>query len=148
MGVWLSWSLLHPRQIFSRQSEKPSKWSWQGPLPTRVAPSNSQEYPDGGAGAGVHAGGSQLPKWILHPRPMPRRIMLARSSMRPTLMADVVADVCRLINAANVMDLATGLFSVRHEEERAGDEEVAEDVVEEEEAAMLEVEAVKRNCLL
>ena len=74
--------------------------------------------------------------------------MLARSLMRPILMADVVVDVCRLINAANVMDSATGHSSVRPAEERAGDEEVAEDVVDEEEAAMQEVEAVKQTYLL
>ena len=69
-------------------------------------------------------------------------------------MADVAEDVLRQTSAVNAEDLATGLSSVRHEEERAGDEAVVEDVVDdEEEVAMLEemVEArdkVKVNLLL
>ena len=54
-------------------------------------------------------------------------------------MADAAADVCRLTNAANAVALDIGLFSVRREEVRAGDEEDVADEVEEE--AVVAVEA-------
>ena len=108
-------------------------------MPTWVAPSNSHEVLDGGAGAGAHADGLQLSKWIHRHRPMPdSKSRLARNSMRPTVMADAAVDVCRLTNAANVVALGTGPFSVRREEVRAGDEE---DVADEgEEVAVVAVE--------
>ena len=56
--------------------------------------------------------------------------------------------VCQQINAKNAEDLATGLSSVRREEEHAGDEEVVEDVVEEEVAKMLEMVEAKVKCSL
>ena len=109
-------------------------------MPTWVAPSNSHEVLDGGAGAGAHADGLQPSKWIRRPRPMlDSRTRLVRNCMRPTGMADAAVGVCRLINAANAVALGTGPFSVRREEVRAGDEE---DVVDEaEEEAVVAVEA-------
>ena len=46
-------------------------------------------------------------------------------------MADVVEGACRLINAASVVDSATGRSSARREVARAGDEEDVADEVEE-----------------
>ena len=77
------------------------------------------------------------------------RIMLVRNSTRPMAMAGVVEGACQRINAASVMDSATGLSSARREVERAGDEEDV--VVEEEEVAVVVVEAkakVKVSVLL
>ena len=126
MGVWLSWSRLHPLRIYSRQSEKPSRWKWQGPLPTWVAPSNSQEVLDGGAGVVVLADGLQPSKLSRSPRPMLSRMHLVRNLMRPMLQVqeDVAVGVCRLTNAANVMDTVIGLSNAHPEEEHVGDEEV------------------------
>ena len=61
-------------------------------------------------------------------------------------MAGVVEGACRLINAASVVDSATGLSSARREVERAGDEE---DVAgEEEEVAVVEDKAKDKVSLL
>ena len=46
-------------------------------------------------------------------------------------MAGVVEDACRQINAASVVDSATGHSNARREVERAGDEEDVADEVEE-----------------
>ena len=54
-------------------------------------------------------------------------------------MADAAADVCRLTNVANAVALDIGLFSVRREEVRAGDEEDVADEVEEEAVVAVEV---------
>ena len=139
MGVWPSWSQLHPPRTYSRQSEKPSRWKWQGPLPTWVAPNNSQEDLDGEAGVVVRAGGLQPSKLSRSPRPMPSRMHLDRSLMRPMLQVpeDVAVGVCRLTSAANAMDMVTGLFSARPEVEHVGDEEVVVVEVDAEEAGML-----------
>ena len=139
MGVWPSWSLLHPPLIYSRQSEKPSRWKWQGPLPTWVAPNNSQEDLDGEAGVVVRAGGLQPSKLSRSPRPMLSRMHLVRNLMRPMLQVpeDVAVGVCRLTSAANAMDMVTGLFSARPEVEHVGDEEVVVVEVDAEEAGML-----------
>ena len=139
MGVWPSWSLLHPPRIYSRQSEKPSRWKWQGPLPTWVAPSNSQEDLDGEAGVVVRAGGLQPSKQSRSPRPIPSRMRLDRSLMRPMLQVqeDVAVGVCRLTNAANVMDTVIGLSNAHPEEEHVDDEEVVVVEVDVEEAGML-----------
>ena len=53
-------------------------------------------------------------------------------------MAGAVEDACRLINAASVVDSATGHSNARREVERAGDEE---DVADEVEEVAVEVEA-------
>ena len=53
-------------------------------------------------------------------------------------MAGVVEDACRQINAASVVDSATGHSNARREVERAGDEE---DVADEVEEVAVEVEA-------
>ena len=153
MGVWPSWSRLHPPLIYSRQSEKPSRWKWQGPLPTRVAPSNSQEALDGGAGVVVRADGLQPSKLSRNPRPTPSRMHLVRNLMRPMLQEqeDVAVGVCRLTNAANVMDTVTGLFSAHPEVEHVDDEEVVVVEVDAEEEEMLvqvEVEQVRYPLLL
>ena len=104
-----------------------------------MAPSNSHEVLDGGAGAGAHADGLQPSKWIRRPRPMlDSRTRLVHTCMRPTVMADAAVDVCRLINAANAVALGTGPFSVRREEVRAGDEEDVVDEVEEEVVVVVE----------
>ena len=61
----------------------------------------------------------------------------------------MVEGACRQINAASVVDSATGLSSARREVERAGDEEDV--AVEEEEVAVVVVEAkakVKVSLLL
>ena len=139
MGVWPSWSLLHPPLIYSRRFVRPSRWKWQGPLPTWVAPSNSQEDLDGEAGVAVRAGGLQPSKLSRSPRPMPSRKHLDRNSMRPMLQVpeDVAVGVCRLTNAANAMDMVTGLFSVRPEVEHVGDEEVVVVEVDAEEVGIL-----------
>ena len=116
-----------------QQSAKRSRWRWRVPSPTWVAPINSHEEElDGGAGAEAHADGLQPSKWTNSPWPMPdSRMPLVRTCMRPTVMAGVAEDACRLINAASVADSATGLSNARREEARAGDEEdVAEEVEE------------------
>ena len=149
MDGWLNWSPSHPPQIYSRLFGKPSKWNWRVPLPTWVAPNNSHKDPDGGAGDEVRADGLQPSKQILNPRPMPRRL-LARISVRPMQMADAAVGACRQTSAKSVVALVTGLFSVHHEEEHMGDEEVDEDAVEEE-VVMLAVEVkakVKFSLLL
>ena len=153
MGVWPSWSLLHPPRIYSRQSEKPSRWKWQGPLPTWVAPSNSQEVLDGGAGVVVLAGGLQPSKLSRSPRPMLSRMHLVRNLMWPMLQVqeDVAVGVCRLTNAANVMDTVIGLSNAHPEEEHVDDEVVVVVEVDAEEAGMLvqvEVEQVRYPLLL
>ena len=147
MGVWPSWSLLHPPLIYSRQSEKPSRWKWQGPLPTWVAPSNSQEDLDGEAGVVVRAGGLQPSKLSRSPRPMPSRMHLDRNLMRPMLQVpeDVAVGVCRLTSAANAMDMVTGPFSAHPEVEHVGDEEVVVDEVDVEEEGMLEPVEVEQD---
>ena len=153
MGVWPSWSLLHPPRIYSRQSEKPSRWKWQGPLPTWVAPSNSQEVLDGGAGVVVLAGGLQPSKLSRSPRPMLSRTHLVRNLMRPMLQVqeDVAVGVCRLTNAANVMDTVIGLSNAHPEAEHVDDKVVVVVEVDAEEAGMLvqvEVEQVRYRLLL
>ena len=65
--------------------------------------------------------------------------LLVRNLMRSMLKVDGAEGACRQTNATSAVDLATGPFSARPEEERAGDEEVVEDVVDEEEARMLEM---------
>ena len=153
MGVWPSWSLLHPPRIYSRQSEKPSRWKWQGPLPIWVAPSNSQEVLDGGAGVVVLADGLQPSKLSRSPRPMLSRMHLVRNLMRPMLQVqeDVAVGVCRLTNAANVMDTVIGLSNAHPEEEHVDDEVVVVVEVDAEEAGILvqvEVEQVRYPLLL
>ena len=153
MGVWPSWSLVHPPLIYSRQSEKPSRWKWQGPLPTWVAPSNSQEDLDGEAGVVVCAGCLLPYKLSRSPRPMPSRMHLDCSLMRPMLQVpeDVAVGVCRLTNAANVMDTVIGLSNAHPEEEHVDDEAVVVVAVDAEEAGMLvqvEVEQVRYPLLL
>ena len=74
--------------------------------------------------------------------------MLVRSCTRPILMADEAVGVCRRINAVNAVDLATGLSSVRREEERVGGEEVDVDVVEEEAGMQVEEYQEVRSSLL
>ena len=138
MGVWPSWSLLHPPLIYSRRSEKPSRWKWQGPLPTWVAPSNSQEDLDGEAGVVVRVGGLQPSKLSRSPRPMPSRMHLDRNLMRPMLQVQEDVGVCRLTSAANAMGMVTGPFSAHPEAEHVGDEEVVVDEVDAEEEGMLE----------
>ena len=125
MDDWSSWSLLHPLRICFRLSARPNRWKWRGPSPTWVAPNNSQEALDGGAGDEVCEDGLQPSKLILNPRPMPRRL-LVRNLMRPLQMADEAVGVCRQTSPENAMDLATGLASVHREEEHVGDEEIAE----------------------
>ena len=67
--------------------------------------------------------------------------------MRPTVMAGVVEGACRQINAASVVDSATGHFNARREEERTGNEEDVADGEEEE--AVVEVQAkVKLSLVL
>ena len=113
-----------------------------------MAPINSHEDPDGGAGDEVRADGLQPSKRILNPWPMPR-IRLAHSFMpRPTQMADEAEGACQQTSAESAEDLVIGHFSVRREEERAGDEEVAKDVVEEVAAMLQMVEAVRFSLLL
>ena len=115
-----------------QQSAKRSRWRWRVPSPTWVAPINSHVELDGGAGAEAHADGLQPSKWTNSPWPMPdSKIMLVRSLTRPMEMAGVVADACRQINAASVVDSATGHSNARREVERAGDEEDVADEVEE-----------------
>ena len=60
-------------------------------------------------------------------------------------MAGVVAGACRQINAASVVDSATGHFNARREVERAGDEE---DVAVEEEEVAVEDKAKDKVSLL
>ena len=125
MEEWLNWSLFHPRRICMQQFVKRSRSRWHAPLPIWVAPSNSrEEVQDGGAGVEVRADGLQPSKRTNSPRPMPgTRSRLVRNYMRPTEMVGVAEGACRQINAASVADSVTGLFSARHEEARAGDEE-------------------------
>ena len=152
MDVWPSWSPFRPPLICFRLFAKPNRWKWRGPSPTWVAPSNSQEDLDGGAGAEVHADGLQPSKWILRPRPMPllSRSWLVRNLTQPTLMVDVAVGACRQTSAESVVDLVTGPFSAHPEVERVDDKEVDEDAVEEE-VVMLAVEVkakVKFSLLL
>ena len=148
MDGWPSWSPSHPPQIYSRLSVKLSRWNWHVPSPTWVAPINSHEDLDGGAGDEVRTDGLQPSKRILNPWPMPR-IRLARSFMpRPTQMADEAEGACRQTSAESAEDLVTGHFNVRREEECAGDEEVAKDVVEEVTAMLEMVEVVRFSLLL
>ena len=124
-----------------QQSAKRSRWRWRVPLPTWVAPINSHVELDGGAGAEAHADGLQPSKWTNSPRPMPdSRSRLVRTCMRPMAMAGVVEGACRQINAASVVDSATGHSNARREEERAGDEEDVA-VEEDEEAVVVEAKA-------
>ena len=60
-------------------------------------------------------------------------------------MAGVVEGACRLINAASVVDSATGHSNARREVERAGDEE---DVAVEEEEVAVEDKAKDKVSLL
>ena len=115
-----------------------------------MAPSNSHEDPDGGAGDEVHEDGLQPSKLILNLRPMPRRLLAHSSLWSIRIQADVAVGVCRLINAVNAVALGTGPFSVRREEEHVGDVEDVE-VEEEEEAVeleLVEVDKVKFSLLL
>ena len=71
---------------------------------------------------------------------------MVRSSTRPMEMAGVVEGACRQINAASVVDLATGHSNARREVERAGDE--ADVAVEEDEEAVVEAKAKDKVSLL
>ena len=84
-------------------------------------------------------GGLQPSKLSRSPRPMPNRMHLDRSLMRPMLQVpeDVAVGVCRLTSAANAMDMVTGPFSAHPEVEHVGDEEVVVVEVDAEEAGML-----------
>ena len=62
------------------------------------------------------------------------------------VMAGMVKDACRQINAASIMDSATGHSNARREVERAGDEEDV--AVEEEEEAVVEDKAKDKVSLL
>ena len=116
-------------------------------MPTRVAPSNSQEDLDGEAGAEVRADSFQPSKLNLNLWPMPSR--RCRSLMRPTQMADVAVGACRQTSAESAEDLATGHFSAHPEEVRAGGEEDDKDTEEEEDGMLaVEVDQVKCNLLL
>ena len=67
--------------------------------------------------------------------------------MRPMLQVqeDVAVGVCRLINAANAMDMVIGPFSAHPEMEHVGDEEVVVDEVDVEEEGMLEPVEVEQE---
>ena len=139
--MWPSWSLLHPPQICSRLSVKPSRWNWLDPLRIRVAPNNSHEELDGEAGVEVRADGLQPSKLILNPWPMPRRRCrnLTRQIQRQVAVDE---GACRLINAASVVDLVTGPFSAHPGAVRVGD---VEDVEDEEEEEAVELEMVEEE---
>ena len=113
-----------------------------------MAPNNSHEVLNGGAGVEVRADGLQPSKLSLNPRPMPSRRVLVRSSTRPMLKKDVAEDVCRQTSAENITDLVTGRFNAHPGAVRAGDEEVVEDVVDAEEDVMLVVETKVKFSLL
>ena len=87
----------------------------------------------------AHAGGLQPSRLSRSPRPMLSRMHLGRSSTRLMLqvLEDVAVGVCRPINAANAMDMVTGLFSAHPEVEHVGDEGVVVVEVDAEEAEML-----------
>ena len=96
----------------------------------------------------VLAGGLQPSKLSRSPRPMLSRMHLVRNLMRPMLQVqeDVAVGVCRLTNAANVMDTVIGLSNVHPEEEHVDDEVVVVVEVDAEEVGMLvqvEVELVQ-----
>ena len=60
-------------------------------------------------------------------------------------LQDEAVGVCRLINAANAMDMVTGLFSAHPEAEHVGDEEVVVDAVDAEVEGMLELVEVDQD---
>ena len=113
-----------------------------------MAPNNSHEDLDGAVGAEVHVGDLLLPMWTRKSRrPHNSLRRLCRSLTRPMQMQDVAKDVCRRTNAANVMDLVTGLINAHPEEEREDNEEDNVDAADEEDAMLVE-EVVNRRLVL